>query len=185
MLRVYIGLGSNIGCSEDAAQPQFSATHLRAEQLRLALAVLAQHAGIDVLATSSFYVSSPVGPHEQPDYVNAVACLQTELAAEALLDVLQAIEAKQGRDRMQEQRWGPRTLDLDILLYKNQLIETPRLSVPHVELTRRAFVLYPLAEIAAEVLVPGHGLCSEVIQKFEKTADASQQRLQRLDMTAI
>ena len=180
MERVYIGLGSNLGYAKEITQLQHFIEYNPVQQLRLALAVLAQHVDIDLLVVSNFYVSSPVGPQNQPDYVNAVACLETQLAVEVLLDILQVIETEYGRDRAQERHWGERTLDLDILLYGNQSIETSRLRVPHIELTRRAFVLYPLAEIAPEVLVPGHGSCSEIIQQFELTVDANHQYLQIL-----
>ncbi len=135
--RVYIGLGSNL------------ATPLA--QLRQALKALAALPGTRLAATSSFYLSDPLGPPDQPRYVNAVAALDTDLAPLELLDALQAIEQAQGRVRKDE-RWGPRTLDLDILLYGERLIDEPRLTVPHYHLHARAFVLYPLAEIASPTL---------------------------------
>jgi len=131
--RVYIGLGSNL------AEP------LR--QLQAALAAIAELPHSHLAATSSFYASDPLGPPDQPRYVNAVAALDTALAPLELLDALQRIEQEQGRVRKAE-RWGPRTLDLDILLFGDRLLSEARLTVPHYHMHARAFVLYPLAEIA-------------------------------------
>jgi len=131
--RVYIGLGSNL------AEPE--------QQLQDALAALAGLPETQLVAVSSLYVSDPLGPADQPRYNNAVAALETELAPLCLLDALQAIEQAQGRVRKAE-RWGPRTLDLDILLFGQQQLDEPRLRVPHYHMHARAFVLYPLAEIA-------------------------------------
>ena len=133
MERVYIGLGSNL------AEPR--------RQLDAALAAIAALPGCQLIATSSFYASDPLGPADQPRYVNAVAALDTTLEPLQLLDALQRIELEQGRVRKAE-RWGPRTLDLDILLFGDRLLSEERLSVPHYHMHARAFVLYPLAEIA-------------------------------------
>lgn len=133
MERVYIGLGSNL------AEP------LR--QLQAALTAIAELPHSHLVATSSFYASDPLGPPDQPRYVNAVAALDTALAPLELLDALQRIEQEQGRVRKAE-RWGPRTLDLDILLFGDRLLSEARLTVPHYHMHARAFVLYPLAEIA-------------------------------------
>lgn len=135
MERVYIGLGSNL------AEPT--------EQLRQALVALEQLPGTRLAAVSSFYVSDSLLPG-QPRYTNAVAALDTGLEPLQLLDALQAIELDQGRER--HERWGPRTLDLDILLFGQRLIDEPRLRVPHYQMHLRAFVLYPLAEISSEDL---------------------------------
>ncbi|MCV4342589.1 2-amino-4-hydroxy-6-hydroxymethyldihydropteridine diphosphokinase [Pseudomonas capsici] len=129
--RVYIGLGSNL------ADP--------AEQLRHALDALAQLPQSQLSGVSSFYVSDSLLPG-QPRYTNAVAALDTALAPLELLDALQGIERDQGRER--HERWGPRTLDLDILLFGDRLIDEPRLKVPHYHMQARPFVLYPLAELA-------------------------------------
>lgn len=133
MERVYIGLGSNL------AEPR--------QQLRGAIDALARIPDSQVTAISSLYLSDPLGPSDQPRYNNAVAALDTSLSPLALLDALQAIELAQGRERKAE-RWGPRTLDLDILLFGDRQISEPRLTVPHYHMHARAFVLYPLAEIA-------------------------------------
>ncbi|TLF53665.1 2-amino-4-hydroxy-6-hydroxymethyldihydropteridine diphosphokinase [Halomonas urmiana] len=108
------------------------------------------------VAASRLYASRPVGPADQPDYVNAVAHLVTRLSPLALLDQLQALEQRHGRVR--GRRWGPRTLDLDLLLYDDRRLALPRLTLPHPEMTRRAFVLVPLAELAPSLALDGHSL---------------------------
>lgn len=139
MERVYIGLGSNL------AEPL--------QQLRSALAALSELPRSALVGQSSFYASDPLGPPDQPRYVNAVAALDTALPPWTLLDALQRIEQEQGRVRKAE-RWGPRTLDLDILLFGNRLIADERLNVPHYHMHARPFVLYPLAELAPELELP-------------------------------
>ncbi|BCX89274.1 2-amino-4-hydroxy-6-hydroxymethyldihydropteridine diphosphokinase [Methylomarinovum tepidoasis] len=149
-IRAYIGLGSNLG------EP--------VRQLERARAAIADLDGVKEAAFSSLYRSRPMGPQDQPDYVNAVMAVDTELAAPQLLSELQAIEAAQGRVR-EGDRWGPRTLDLDLLLYGRACIRTEDLTVPHYGLAERCFVLLPLAEIApADLYVPGHGPLSELVR---------------------
>ncbi|MDP3814187.1 2-amino-4-hydroxy-6-hydroxymethyldihydropteridine diphosphokinase [Pseudomonas sp.] len=148
MERVYIGLGSNL------ASPL--------EQLHSALAALAAMPQSSLCAHSSFYASDPLGPADQPRYVNAVAALDTELSPLCLLDALQNIELEQGRTRKAE-RWGPRTLDLDILLFGERQLNEPRLCVPHYHMHARAFVLYPLAEIAPELSLPDGRALGELL----------------------
>ncbi|WP_420231137.1 2-amino-4-hydroxy-6-hydroxymethyldihydropteridine diphosphokinase [Pseudomonas sp. ABY48] len=131
MERIYIGLGSNL------AEP--------AEQLRSAVQALAQLPDTQLVGVSAFYQSDSLLPG-QPRYTNAVAALDSHLAPLDLLDALQTIETGQGRERLE--RWGPRTLDLDILLFGDRLINEPRLKIPHYHMQARAFVLYPLAELA-------------------------------------
>lgn len=94
-----------------------------------------------------------MGPQDQPDYINAVAKIHTELSPLALLDCTQAIEQNQGRER-KEERWGPRSLDLDIVLYGNEVIDSERLTIPHYGMKVREFVLYPLFEIAPQLQLP-------------------------------
>ena len=130
MERVYIGLGSNLDAPE--------------QQLRQALDALAALPESRWVGASGLYSSDSLLPG-QPRYTNAVAGLDTPLAPLALLDALQAIENGQGRERLE--RWGPRTLDLDILLFGERVIDEPRLKVPHYHMQARAFVLYPLAEL--------------------------------------
>lgn len=136
--RCYIAIGSNL--ADPVAQAQDAVTAL--ETLTASR----------LLAVSSLYASKPMGPQEQPDYINAVACIDTRLAPIALLDALQQIENEQGRIR--KEHWGARTLDLDILLYGNDVMSTPRLTVPHYGMKEREFVLYPLAEIAPQLQLP-------------------------------
>ncbi|QZI71618.1 2-amino-4-hydroxy-6-hydroxymethyldihydropteridine diphosphokinase [Pseudomonas protegens] len=131
MERIYIGMGSNLAAPE--------------EQLRSALEALAQLPASHLRGVSAFYQSDSLLPG-QPRYTNAVAALDSDLEPLALLDALQAIENQQGRER--HERWGPRTLDLDILLFGDRLIDEPRLKVPHYHMQARPFVLYPLAELA-------------------------------------
>jgi len=149
MVEVYIGLGSNL---ENPA-----------EQIKRARLSIADQPHISELRFSSLYASPPMGPQDQPDYVNAVMCVNTDLSAIELLSVLQQIENAFGRVRKGE-RWGARTLDLDLLLYANQQIELPELTVPHIGLSERAFVLYPLQEIAPEeLLVHGKGTLKQLL----------------------
>jgi 2-amino-4-hydroxy-6-hydroxymethyldihydropteridine diphosphokinase len=137
----YIGLGSNL------QQPS--------EQLHDARLAIAKLAHTKEQTFSSLYQSPPMGPQDQPDYVNAVMAIETALSPLDLLRGLQAIENNHGRIRAE--RWGARTLDLDILLYGNQVINTPDLSVPHIGIAERAFVLYPLHEIAPQLYIPNKG----------------------------
>lgn len=130
--QVYLGLGSNL------AHPF--------HQLNCGLAHLAKHPAIELITYSSFYVTSPVGPQDQPSFINAVAVITTTLDPFDLLAVTQAIEKKQGRPDFHP-HWGPRTLDIDILLYGNQTLTTPTLTIPHPEMFHRQFVLEPLNEI--------------------------------------
>ncbi|AQA17821.1 2-amino-4-hydroxy-6-hydroxymethyldihydropteridine diphosphokinase [Halioglobus japonicus] len=132
MIRTYIALGSNL------AQPL--------TQLRQAVMALAKLPDSQLIASSLAYRSKAVGPGEQPDYLNAVVRIDTTLTPIALLDALQAIENQQGR--LRTERWGARTLDLDMLLYGEQTIDEQRLQVPHPRMTERDFVLQPLADIA-------------------------------------
>lgn len=149
----YIGLGSNL---DDPAQ-----------QVRDAFAELADMADTALEARSPLYRSDPIGPADQPDYINAVAQLRTSLAAEALLDALQAIEQRHHRQR--DVHWGPRTLDLDLLLYGELEITTARLQVPHPHMTERAFVLYPLADVAPGLSIPGYGALSRLLASCPAT----------------
>ncbi|WP_020159137.1 2-amino-4-hydroxy-6-hydroxymethyldihydropteridine diphosphokinase [Methylobacter marinus] len=145
----YIGLGSNL---ENPA-----------EQINSAHAAIAGLNDVEELAFSSLYHSPPMGPQDQPDYINAVMAIATNLPAMDLLRSLQHIEHEHGRVRKGE-RWGARTLDLDLLIYGEQQIDLPELTVPHVGVAERAFVLYPLYEIAPELLVPGKGHIADLIR---------------------
>ena len=136
--RAYIGLGSNL------EQPQ--------RQVQRAIGALRQLPQCRLARLSSLYRSRAIGPGIQPDYINAVASLDTALSALDLLAALQRIERQQGRTR--NIRWQPRTLDLDILLYNHERIDSDRLRLPHPEISKRNFVLYPLAEIADDSEMP-------------------------------
>jgi 2-amino-4-hydroxy-6-hydroxymethyldihydropteridine diphosphokinase len=149
MIKVYIGLGSNL----DDPQSQLKKAIIAMEMVPLT----------SVVKTSSFYRSKPVGPQDQPDYVNAVVELDTELSASVLLDYLQAIENDQGRER--KIKWGARTLDLDILLFGDEIINDDRLHIPHVEMQNRGFVLLPLNEIFSDCIIPGVGSVSSLLQQ--------------------
>jgi len=137
----YIALGANLG------DP--------ATTVRAAFGALANLPESRVLHCSSLYRTAPVGLADQPEFINAVAKLETTLAPEALLDALHEIEQRFGRVRAE--RNGPRTRDLDLLLYDDQFIDLPRLTLPHPRLHLRAFVLQPLAEIAPDLAIPGRG----------------------------
>ncbi|MCV9880267.1 2-amino-4-hydroxy-6-hydroxymethyldihydropteridine diphosphokinase [Brenneria izbisi] len=150
MTRVFVALGSNL------AQPL--------QQVRAALTALDNVPLTHISKCSSFYRSRPLGPQDQPDYLNAVVALETDLSAEQLLDHTQAIELEQGRER-KAHRWGPRTLDLDILLFGDAVIDTARLTVPHYDMKNREFMLYPLAEIAPDLVFPdGESLAHRLVR---------------------
>ncbi|SFD84789.1 2-amino-4-hydroxy-6-hydroxymethyldihydropteridinediphosphokinase [Phytobacter palmae] len=135
----YIAIGSNL------ASPL--------EQVKAALDAIGEIPQSRVVEVSSFYRTPPLGPQDQPDYLNAAVALETTLEAETLLDHTQRIELQQGRVRKAE-RWGPRTLDLDIMLFGDQVIQTPRLTVPHYDMKNRGFMLWPLFEIAPALIFP-------------------------------
>ena len=150
MAIAYIALGSNL--------------HTPLEQLKRALNALAQLPQTQLMAVSSFYRSKPLGPQDQPDYLNAVVEISTALSPLALLDELQRIENEQGRVRLR--RWGERTLDLDILLYGDEIIQTERLTVPHYDMHNREFVIVPLAEIAPNLTLPNGQKLAELADRF-------------------
>ena len=141
-VRAYIGIGSNLN------NP--------VARVRAAFGELERLPATRLAARSSLYGSKPMGPADQPDYVNAVAGVDTGMPATDLLQALAQIEEREGRERGTEQ-WGPRTLDLDLLLYGEQRIATPELTVPHPGMHERDFVLVPLAEIAGDIELPGLG----------------------------
>jgi 2-amino-4-hydroxy-6-hydroxymethyldihydropteridine diphosphokinase len=119
-------------------------------------------------AASRLYRTAPVGPPGQPDYINAAARLETRLAPQALLAELHRIELAHGR-RRDGTRWGPRILDLDILVYGDERIDEPGLTIPHPEMARRAFVLVPLADVASpDLAVPGVGILAELLERCER-----------------
>lgn len=139
MTTCYIGLGSNL------ANPL--------AQIKQAIVALQQLPDAANIRVSSLYGSKPMGPQDQPDYVNAIVQLNWANSALSLLDALQQIEQAHGRERKAE-RWGARTLDLDIILFGQEQIQTERLTVPHYGMKTREFVLYPLAELAPDLTLP-------------------------------
>lgn len=134
----WIGLGSNLDAPRHRVETAIEAL----DRLPLTRRI----------AASKLYASRPVGPQDQADFINAVACLETRLSPLALLDQLQALE--QHHRRVRSRRWGPRTLDLDLLLFDDSVLHLPRLTVPHPEMTRRAFVLVPLLAVAPQMRLP-------------------------------
>ncbi|AGI31982.1 TPA: 2-amino-4-hydroxy-6-hydroxymethyldihydropteridine diphosphokinase [Mannheimia haemolytica] len=149
MQTVYIALGSNL------ENPL--------EQLKQAVEKLKKFA--NEFEISPFYGSKPVGPQDQPDYVNAVAKFSTDLSPTALLDKLQSIENEQGRVRVR--RWGERTLDLDIILYGNQQIQTERLNVPHIEMKNREFVIVPMFDLTPDLVLPTGEKLADIYAQFK------------------
>lgn len=143
--KVYVGLGANLGDREAT--------------IRRALELLAATPGIELLAVSTLRETDPVGYADQPRFLNGVAALETELAPRGLLDRLLAVERELGRVRGEGPRFGPRTIDLDLLLYGDEVVEEPGLVVPHPRLTDRRFVLEPLHELDPELTLPdGQGV---------------------------
>ena len=151
-VRAYIGLGANLG---DAASTVESA-----------ISRLAAADDITLVAGSRLYRTPAWGVTDQPDFINAVAGVDTTLPAEALLSLLLSIERDAGRDRAAERRWGPRALDLDLLLYGDRCIDAPGLRVPHPHLHERAFVLVPLAELAPRLVLDGHGPIAALLDRM-------------------
>lgn len=160
----YIGLGSNL--SEPIKQVQNAINEIK------------KIAQSHVINVSSLYLSKPMGPQDQDDYINAVLALETRLTPLELLDALQSIENKAGRVR-KEDRWGARILDLDIILFGNQIINSERLIVPHYGMKEREFVLLPLAEICADLILPSSNVAGrESIQSLSQNiADNSMVKL--------
>ncbi|UUM30199.1 2-amino-4-hydroxy-6-hydroxymethyldihydropteridine diphosphokinase [Vibrio japonicus] len=152
MITVFIAVGSNL--SDPVGQTKNAIEALKCLPKS------------EFIQSSSLYSSTPMGPQDQPDYINAVVEIQTELTPLELLDCTQATELEQGRVR-KEERWGPRTLDLDIILYGNEVIDSERLVVPHYGMKEREFVLYPLAEIAPNLTLP----CGSRLEDLLKVVD--------------
>jgi 2-amino-4-hydroxy-6-hydroxymethyldihydropteridine diphosphokinase len=152
MPNVYIGLGANLGDREAT--------------IRQALDLLAAEGDVEVVAVSSLRETDPVGYEDQPRFLNGAAALRTELAPRQLLERLQALERRLGRDRSGP-RFGPRTIDLDLLLYGSAEIDEPGLQIPHPRLQERRFVLEPLAELDARLEVPGRGTVRALLAGLE------------------
>ena len=148
-MRAYVGLGSNLGDREAT--------------VRRAVELLGERLGIEIVAVSTLRETDPVGYEEQPRFLNGVAALEVDLTARALLDELLAIERELGRDRSRETRWGPRTIDLDLLLYGGETLDEPGLTVPHPRLAERQFVLVPLHELEPDLRLPDGRAVQELV----------------------
>lgn len=151
MTRAYVGLGANVGPRE--------VTILRAVDL------LAAADGVSVVAVSQLRETEPVGVVDQPAFLNAAVAVDTSLDARALLDLLLGVERELGRVRTE--RWGPRTIDLDLLVFGDETIDEPGLRVPHPRLGERRFALEPLAELAPDLVVPGLGRVADALQPLD------------------
>ena len=147
MPRAYVGLGANLG--------------LREETLRRAVELLDDTEHVDVLAVSELRETDPVGLVDQPRFLNGAAAIDTTLSARKLLDTLLGVERTLGRVR--GERWGPRIVDLDLLLYGDEIVDEPGLHVPHPRLHERRFALEPLAELDPDLEIPGCGAVSKVL----------------------
>ena len=147
----YIGLGSNL------SDPQ--------AQVAQALQELDAITDTKLVKASSLYISKPMGPSDQPDFINAVAKISTSLSAVELLEELQSIEHRHQRQR-NGQRWGPRTLDLDIILFGDEQVDSKKLRIPHYGVSEREFVLIPLQELQADLIIPGEGPVADLIEKL-------------------
>ncbi len=152
MARAHVGLGANLGERE--------------ETLRRALELIAQTAGTEVVAVSSFRETDPVGHLDQPRFLNAAAELETSLTPRGLLEALLALERELGRTR-EGPRFGPRTVDLDLLLYGAVLLDEPGLTLPHPRLHERRFALEPLVELDPELVVPGRGRVVDLLTELD------------------
>jgi len=148
-ITAYIGVGSNL---ESPLQ-----------QAKSAIWTLKAHRHLRSVKASPLYGSKPVGPQDQPDYINAVVSLETQLGPHDLLDLLQSIENSQGRVR--KRHWGERTLDLDLLLYGAAEIHTPRLTVPHPHMLERSFVLHPLSDLCPNLAINNKGLLGDYLSQ--------------------
>ena len=152
-MRAYVGLGANLGNREDT--------------IRRAVALVDELAGVSVVGVSSLRETEPWGPVEQPRYLNGAVAVETELPPRELLDALLDVERRLGRARDDEERWGPRTIDLDLLLYGDLVLDEPGLDVPHPRLHERRFALEPLAELAPDALVPGRGTAAALLRVLD------------------
>jgi 2-amino-4-hydroxy-6-hydroxymethyldihydropteridine diphosphokinase len=151
-VRAYVGLGANLGIREDT--------------IRHAVDLLGSHPEVDLVAVSALRETEPWGPVEQPPFLNGAAAVETSLEPRALLDVLLEVERRLGRVR--DERWGPRTIDLDLLLYGDAVVDEPGLTVPHPRLRERAFALEPLLELDPDLVVPGQGSAAVLLASLER-----------------
>ncbi|MEN6520473.1 MAG: 2-amino-4-hydroxy-6-hydroxymethyldihydropteridine diphosphokinase [Armatimonadota bacterium] len=163
-MRVYLGLGSNLNDRE--------------RNIGHAVELLAENPHIEVLRVSSMYETSPVGYKDQPDFINAVALIETTLSPRELLDAVQAIEELMGRKRTF--RWGPRVIDIDVLLYGSETIDEEGIKIPHPMMMERRFVLEPLAEIAPDLTLPGGQTAVEAARSAAEEDNAEKERVRRI-----
>ena len=161
--QAYVALGANLGDAQAT--------------LRLAIAALGELPDTRLLRASSLYASAAIGYENQPDFINAVALVDTALAPQDLLDALLSLEHDFGRER--SFRNAPRLLDLDVLLYAEAIINSPKLHVPHPRMHERAFVLMPLAEISPDLQIPGLGSVNSLMQQLPP------QRIRRIDANSM
>jgi 2-amino-4-hydroxy-6-hydroxymethyldihydropteridine diphosphokinase len=152
-VRAYVGVGANLGDRE--------------ETILAAIDLLAVQPGVDVVGVSALRETEPWGPVEQPPYLNGAVALETDLDPRDLLDVLLDVERRFGRNRAMEVRWGPRTLDLDLLLHGDLVLDEPGLALPHPRLHERRFVLEPLADLGPALVVPGRGTVAELLASLD------------------
>ena len=150
LVRAYVGLGANLGDREAT--------------IRRAVELVGELDGVAVGGVSSLRETEPWGPVEQPRYLNGAVAVETDLPPRELLEALLDVERRLGRARDDEERWGPRTIDLDLLLYGDLVLDEPGLDVPHPRLHERKFALEPLAELAPDALVPGRGTAAELLR---------------------
>ena len=153
MTRAYVGVGANLGDREGT--------------IRAALAALDARPDVAVVAVSTLLETDPVGYLDQPPFLNGVAALETELAPRELLDALLEVERELGRVRGEGPRYGPRPIDLDLLLHGDLVLDEPGLVVPHPRLHERLFALEPLAELEPALVVPGRGVVKDLIARLE------------------
>lgn len=151
-MKAWLGLGSN------QQQPD--------AQIKRAITRLELAEGIDILKTSGLYRTPPWGDEAQDDFINAVVQIETNLDPIPLLHILQSIETNMGR-RRRDRRWGPRLIDIDLLLYADQQIQSEELELPHPRMHERAFVLVPLCELDSSVKIPGHGVAGELLENLD------------------
>jgi 2-amino-4-hydroxy-6-hydroxymethyldihydropteridine diphosphokinase len=161
-VRAYVGLGANLGDREAT--------------IRRAVALLDELAGVSVVGLSTLRETEPWGPVEQPSYLNGAAAVETELGPRELLDALLDVERRLGRVRGDEKRWGPRTIDLDLLLYGDLVLDESGLEVPHPRLHERRFALEPLAELAPDAVVAGRGTVAELLRALDASPHETEPR---------
>ena len=154
-VRAYVGIGANLGSREPT--------------IRRAIGLLGEAKGVEVVAVSSLRETMPWGPVEQPAFLNGAVALETELEPQELLEVLLEAERRLGRrrDAPTAERWGPRVIDLDLLLFGELIVDLPGLCVPHPRLHERRFALEPIHELDPELVVPGRGAVADLLARLD------------------